>query len=246
VCASDVGFPNVRHALQEKEKAALATRSAEAREIARAKSVSVELEKFALALNSSHVVMVRSLADLQTIVQHEHRLYVSFFRQVSSGARIAATDRWNELRKAPEPTVNPVFYEDIVFGALSLNGLGLDEYGGYHITLRNLAIAHRTTFFEENPFTFCDRHKVVAGQYAPCGYRATWDARADLAVAKLHERIGPNTSMTQYPEVLCEKGGGTDADCIEAHIYLITQPRARERHSRSFAWLGNQVNISRG
>lgn len=219
-CASDVGFPNVRFASRSDEKVALLDRAAMAREAARSDGSITVLEDFAEAVNGATVVMVRHLVDLQRVLKHDNQLFVTFHRQLASGQRLPEENAWDPARDAVESTINPLYYRDIQYAALSLNGLGATAYGGYHITLRGSLIEHRTTLFEESPFHFCRRHQVIAGQPIPLGYRATWSDRSELAVAKLKQKISVSTEKEDFAAVLCDDGPTTgDVECIEAHIY---------------------------
>ena len=69
-------------------------------------------------------------------------------------------------------------------------------------------------------FYFVDRHKVLANQTAPAGYRASWQNRGRLAKAKLHAKIRQDTPASEFGSILMSKDdqGGHD-DYIEVHIY---------------------------
>ena len=220
MCNEDVGFPNVRAADSEVERGALATRVENARISANARDCLAILDDFSRAVTGSRAVLARSLGDLDSFVKRENILYTSFHSQVGAGARIPEQNSWDQVRRAAESTINPLYDEAINYAALSLDGFGVLWWAEYSILLRDAHIASRTSVFEKNPFLFCERHRIVAGRATPPGYRATWAHRNDLATAKLQPKISSDTKPTSYASVLLTQGTSRDnADFIECHVY---------------------------
>lgn len=229
-CQADVGFPNVRLAERVEEKRALEIRVQNARRSADARGAGRVLAEFGLAVAGSHAVLARGLGTLDNFVKSENLLYISYHPQVRSGARIPEENKWDLGRTSAESTVNPFFFEDITFACVSLNGIGPNGYGDYHITLKDKFIDQRTTVFEENVFSFCARHRVISGEPAPPGYRATWDQRDRLAMAKLHPSISATTSGAEFPGILVTSGNHSgDGEFVEAHIFGPLHRSAIER-----------------
>lgn len=188
------------------------------------------LNDFGAAVLTSRAVLARSLGDVDSWVKSENRLYVSFHKQVRAGERLPQDNSWDRGRIAAESTILPNFYDEVNFAALSLDGRGVLAYGLYSVVLRESIVAHRSSVFEENPFMFCQRHRLIAGDSAPPGYRAVWPERDRLAKAKLSSRVTQTTMPSEYPELLLRQGTGTgDADFIEAHIYGPIHRNAIER-----------------
>src|SRR6202000_1371131 len=105
-------------------------------------------------------------------------------------------------------------------GVLSLDGVGCTWYGEYTMILRDEDISERTAVFEENPFFFFPRLKVFTGQPTPPGYRASWDRRHILAVAKLHHKIDVTTLDEEFAKILLDlDANGGSGDFIEAHFF---------------------------
>jgi hypothetical protein len=220
VCGSDVGFPNVRSAETAPEKSALAARLNAARVSANARGCLALLESFGHAVKKSQSVLARSLGDLDALVKSENSLYISFHGQVRAGSRIPEDNNWDRGRAAAESTVHPIYTDKINYTALSLDGFGVLWWGEYSIVLKEIHIARRTTVFEENPFLFCERHRVIAGRGAPLGFRATWDSRDELAMAKLVDKINSAVTPDQYPPILLSQGASrATADFIECHTF---------------------------
>ena len=220
VCAADVGFPNIRFAERADEQKALNIRLQNAKTSAKARGVESTLEAFGVAVATSHTVLARDLGTLHSMLKSDNLLYISFHQQVRSHFRIPEDNKWDKGRAAAESTINPHFFDQINFACLSLDGIGTSGYGDYHITLKDKLVERRTTVFEENPFVFCERHRIIAGNAPPFGYRATWEKRGLLAMAKLQHNLSGTTTRDQFPGILVQRGAALGCgDFIEAHIY---------------------------
>jgi hypothetical protein len=220
VCTADVGYPNVRAAQQSQEIDALKARVLHAEVSARAHNAETELAGFAKSVASARAVMNRSLGTLHAWLNSANPLFVAFHQQVRSGTRYAGDDVWDQQRISAENTVNPIYFDQLNFAALSLDRTGLTHYGQYCVILKDNLIAHRSSVFEENPFIFCRRHSIISGQPAPVGYRATWADRPHLAVAKLGGKIGSGTLTSSFPDILMEPlRGDPNCDFIEVHVF---------------------------
>lgn len=220
VCGADVGFPNVRAAEAAGEQAALAVRVNNACSTANARGCSAILDDFGHAVARSRAVLARSLGDLDAFVKSDNLLYISFHSQVRAGSRIPEDNHWDKGRAAAEGTVNPIYSEKINYTALSLDGFGVPWWGEYSIVLKEIHIASRTSVFEENPFLFCERYRVIAGRQAPLGFRATWANRHELAMAKLVDKLDAAVRPDRYASILLSQGTSrADADFIECHTF---------------------------
>ena len=199
-------------------------------------------EDFGRAVATSSVVMTRRLSPFEKFVMNDNLALTTFYQQFRSGERTPEDNQWDRARLAADGTINPLIHEDLHFAALSLDGVGADYYGGYHITLEEEAIQHRTSVFEENPILFLERHQVIAGRSPPVGYRAVWQSRDQLAKAKLQSRITSETTPDDFSGILLSAGATADADFLEVHIYgslhrdaiskviVTTAPKGGEKH----------------
>jgi hypothetical protein len=127
-----------------------------------------------------------------------------------------------------EPAVFPGYHREIRFAILTLDGKGLPSYGNCSLVLREDMIEYRASVFEENSVFFALRHGVLPpGQDpatvdvdSPKGYRAGWDCRGELAVAKLHDQLKPDTTPDGFADLIAKKGKTTTEDeFIEVHIF---------------------------
>jgi hypothetical protein len=220
VCGRDNGCPNVRAAKLKTEIEALHARLRAAEVSAGARNCLDVLNKFGLAVLGSKAVIARSFGVLDTIVMSDNVALVPFHRQVASGSRIPENNNWDQGRAAAEATILPNFYDQISFAALSLDGRGVTSFGEYSIVLKEEATALRATVFEENPFLFNQRHRVIAGQPPPLGYRASWSERHILAKAKLHHLLNASTTPREFAGTLITQASPPgNADFVEVHIF---------------------------
>ncbi len=221
VCHRESGFPNVKVAGSSKEAAALSIRYNDALASAKARNVIAEVHAFESAVaTSSKAVMNRSLGALSNWLNGDSPMFYSFYHQVNYLGRTPAETDWDQQRGAAEAAINPIYYQELNYAALTLDGRGMDYYGPYAVTVRSLIIDERASVFEQNSFYFCKTHHVLAGQAPPPGYRATWGDRGRLAVAKLQPTIAPGCGADGFAGILMEpRHNASDCDFVEVHIF---------------------------
>ena len=219
-CGNDCGFPNVRSAMVEGEVTHLRLRVEAAQVSVAARGCSNQLNEFSDNVRSSKAVISRPLAKIHDLLNNERLSYVSFQKEVASGARQAEDNEFDTVRKQYEEALFPHFSEEIIFALLSLNDAGMEGYGTHTMTLKDKMIGHRATVFEENPHNFVEKHGIVLNKPIPPGYRAPWSQRHELAIAKLHSSIDSTTEEAQHAAILAtDNGGSGNSDWIEVHIY---------------------------
>jgi len=150
------------------------------------------------------------------------QLYGTYYQLIEAGLRLPDGDEWDVLRELADTVLFPKYKQEMRFGALSLDGRGLPNYGECSIVLREEMIADRTSVFEENSALFVERHniKISRKPNLPKGYRATWPDRAKLGVAKLYGRIDSTTTPDKYSRILLRAGATSERDdFIEVHIF---------------------------
>lgn len=221
-CFGDVGFPNVRKARSQAELDALDARYQEAKSDAEQRGVTV-FETFENEVaERSRAVICRSFNDLATWLK-PGAVYQSFHNLVASGARTAQDNEYDRVRKAVDELLFPQYCEDIVFGALTLDGHGIPYYGEFSVVVRTDALANRATVFEENSLGFMRSHDVKVGAELPAGYRADWAARGKLAVTKVALRLTPETLPENFPGILLSPADAAaatpDGDFVEVHVF---------------------------
>jgi hypothetical protein len=239
VCGTHVGFPNVRCADDPSERTALRVRFNAALVDAKARKCEPKVREFFAAVEKSQVVINRPLAFISQLAASDNEVYSTYALSVGAEARLPRDNKWDRSRESVETALFPNYHQYIRFGALTLNGRGPNGYGEVSMVLREAAIKTRATVFEENLFVFFEHHALVTGRPVPKGYRARWDERGRLAVAKLASKITPATPKEAFPDLLLQSSQATDSDYIEAHVYgplhrrSIAQITLRQPHRKA-------------
>jgi hypothetical protein len=221
-CGQPGRFWNVLAADKPDERAALDRRYQAAKTDAIARNSDGVLQDFENSLASSVAVIARYQSDVLRLASSTRQLYGTYYQMVEGGLRLPDGNEWDVLRELADTVLFPNYKEQMRFGALSLDGRGLPNYGECSIVLREKMIADRASVFEENSALFVERHdiKISRKPNLPKGYRATWAERAKLGVAKLHGKIDSATTPDKYSQILLKPGASSgDDDFIEAHIF---------------------------
>ena len=91
-------------------------------------------------------------------------------------------------------------------------------------------IAHRASVFEKNSVLWIQDIKFGDAHDLPKGYRATWNNRGKICVAKLASKIDEATGSDEYSTLLMRQGASTeDDDFVEVHIWGSMTIRTFER-----------------
>jgi hypothetical protein len=224
-CARPANYPNVYAAQDEDEVAALEDRYRDARRAAQARGGETlrAVEAFEAELRNTRAVIARSPEELQRLVTSDREGYASFYELIAAGIRFPSGNRWDTLRPLADDALFPYYKEKIRFAALTLDGRGLPGFGDYFLVLRTDMIEHRASVFEENSVLFFSknfRRDLDGEPRLPRGYRATWEERGKLCVAKLAERIDDATPPGAYSGILLRPGSASeDDDFVEVHVW---------------------------
>jgi hypothetical protein len=222
----------VRAATQADEVAKLTKRYANARRDADARGCGVVADALVLATSDSRAVIARPLGEIERLARSDSEVYSTYYRQIEAEIRLPDASEWDAMRRIAEDALFPGYREDIRFAALTLDDRGLKSYGNTFFTLRPPMIAHRATVFEENNVLFAKKRKLPFGKLAefPKGFRATWDDRGRLCVAKLGGALQPSMTRADFPGLILRPGNTTaDDDFIEVHVWGPITIRAIEK-----------------
>jgi hypothetical protein len=221
-CGNSLGFPNVRAAADNVEVQDLATRYGQAVSDAQTRGTDKLLTEFENVVRAkSRAVICRPLGTLKKLLDSGDGLFQTFYRQIALG-RSPESNKYDLFRTSVDNLLFPYYHERIHFAALSLDSTGTSSYGGGRpcILLLNETIRNRASVFEENLFLYCERTKHPATAPIPPGFRASWDERHKLAVAKLGGGIKRNSTSSDFPGILLQSGKTTGDDkFIEVHIH---------------------------
>ncbi len=222
-CGRPSLFPNVIAAAKPEEEAALTARVVQSHAKADARGTTDKVTEFAAALASGEAVLNRYFGELFRLAWSDDQIYSTYYQRVNAGMQIPEGDSWNRLRGIADS----ILFGDknkasIRFAALSLDGIGLEKYGECSMTLKTPMIAHRASVFEGNSVIFMERHDVGGrGNFVvPPGFRAPWERFVDLCLAKLTEKLLPDTPSAAFPGILLVSGSTPgDDEFVEVHIW---------------------------
>jgi len=227
VCGADAGYPNVRAALRNEEVSALELRVKDTQEDATLRGCKSVLGKLFDSAAQSSAVISCSLGKINELLSSDNQLFGTFYKAVGGETRLPEDNEWDRIRQSVDSLLFPYYAEHIRFGSLSIDLTGISSYGNYSMVLKELAIRDRATVFEENSIMFIKKHRIVAGDPLPLGYRATWTNRGSLVAAKLGKRLTSTTTEAEFPKLLANSDI-SNPDFVEVHIYGAIHRRAIE------------------
>jgi hypothetical protein len=234
-CARPALYGNVFAAEDPDEIAALQQRYVEAKRAAQSRGAGAlrVVESFEAEIATTRAVIARPTGEFQRLSTSDNEGYASFYGLVEAEVRFPSGDKWDALRPLADEALFPHYKDKIRFAALTLDGLGLPSFGECFLVLRTDMIAHRASVYEENSVKFFSKHfkpglnEVIR---LPRGYRATWDERGTLCVAKLADRIDDATPPGAYSGLLLRQGlTSEDDDFVEVHVWGPMTIRTIER-----------------
>jgi hypothetical protein len=242
-CGRPGVFWNVIAAEYPAERAALERRYQAAKADAVSRNANRNLQDFENAVAGSKAVIARSEIEVQRLASGNRQLYATYYELTEAGISLPAGDEWDMLRELADTVLFWKSKKHIRFGALSLDGVGLPNYGPCSLVLREEMISHRSSVFEENSAVFMERRKIKIAREpkVPKGYKATWGERGKLCVAKLAAEIDSNTASDKYFRILLKQGvTSEDDEFVEVHIWgpmtvltmeqvIVTAPKRNQR-----------------
>jgi hypothetical protein len=221
-CARPGRYPNVLMASQAADVAALDDRVQKAEARASARGAAVNVQDFSAALAGSKAVIARPRGELERLASNDNQIYATYYQLIEAEARVPDDDRWDALRRVTDEALFPGQKEKIHFAALTLDAVGVLNYGACQMTLRTPMIAHRASVFEENTVVFMEKHqvKLTEAPAAAVGFRAPWADRAKVCVAKLADEIKPATTPAMHASLLVHQGATPAEDrFVEIHAW---------------------------
>jgi hypothetical protein len=221
-CAQPSRFPNVLDASEDAERLALDQRYRAAIRDSDARGCGAVIRQFEAEAATSRAVMARSVTDLDRLATSDRQLYATYYNLIRAGVRVSTGEKWDRLRVVTDEALFGENKGEIRFAALTLDGIGLDNYGECSLVARSDMIAHRASLIEENSVKFMERHKIeIAGvNDLPKGYRAPWEDRSKLCTAKLAAAIDPTSRPEDFAKLLLNPGKTSDDDqFVEVHIW---------------------------
>jgi hypothetical protein len=216
-CGRPSLFPNVEAAGDDAERAALTERYRNAVKAAVERGCAAVLKEFEKAASRSQAVIARPLEEAERLASSDDQLYSTYYKLIEAGVRMPPGEKWDSLRQLADVCLFGAFNAyQIRFAALSLDDSAPTSYGACCLVLREDRIAHRASLFQDDSAVF-----LAGMRYdLPAGYRAVWDERAMLCIAKLAEKLQVDTPSTQFPTLLMRNGATSAEDWfVEVHIW---------------------------
>lgn len=220
-CALPGLFPNVDMAKLDREQRTLDRRHGQAVRDAERRGCGNKVRDFEARCGESKAVIARSLGETLRLASGDHNVYATYHQLAEIEFRIPEGSKWDVLRTLTDHALFGDYKREVRFAALSLDGLGLMGYGECSWVARNEMIAHRASVFEENSVMFMERLGIALARAhkLPPGYRAPWEQRPKLCVAKLAEKIRDDISDEELAELLLRQGTTSEEDeFVEVHI----------------------------
>lgn len=219
-CGHYMGPPNVREIETQEEIEALQARYEKTFVDAQSNGSYGVLNKFNDAMKKTCAVMAVDFDYLKHLLTKDNALYSTYSLQVGGQTRKPASAKDDRHRRVVDAIIFGAYGKEIRYAALSLNDTGVRSYGAYTMKLKEVAIAERTTLLEDNSYLFVKKHDMRPEDSIPKGYRALWRDRHKLAVAKLCQRIAPQTSENEFAKILLFSEGNRSTDeFVEVYIY---------------------------
>jgi hypothetical protein len=231
-CARPGRFRNVLDASDKEERQALEERYQVAIRDAQARGCEPVVRQFESAILQSRAVIARPMTDTDRLAASDRNLYATHYQWLRAGVRLPSGEKWDRLRLLTDVALFGESKDQVRFAALSLDGVGLDNYGECSLVLRDEMIAHRATAFEENSVKFMERHEVRISDAnnLPRGYRARWNERHKLCTSKLAASVEATIIPSGFPELLLKQGKTSDDDqFVEVHVWGSMSLRTIER-----------------
>ena len=220
-CSLDLGSPNVRVASAAVEVEALAARLKTAMKNARRANLASELTQLRESVKkSSKVVVAMPLLYARTFVDDARVLYTGYENLVGGQSRVPAPSVNDRNRASVAGKFFGSYAANIRYGVLSLDGTSLQSYGLAFMTLRDVTVADRVSFLEENTYIFANEHHLETQHQVPTGFRSVWANRADLVVSKLEPQLAKGDTVAEWASRLVQQAPNRqDERCVEAHIF---------------------------
>jgi hypothetical protein len=226
-CGRPSLFPNVRAAQDGKERVALAERYRIAVEAAAARGCAEVVRAFESTAGTSKAVIARPLRETERLASSDQQLYSTYYKLIEAGVQLPSGKKWDKVRQLADVGLFGLLNApNIRFAALSTEDEAPASYGECCLVLREDRIAYRASLFEDNSAIFMakKRYDLVPG------YRATWEERAMLCVAKLAEHLQVDTPASRFSSLLMRSGATSEDDrFVEVHIWGSITRRTLQR-----------------
>lgn len=181
----------------------------------------IEVTNFENELLKARAVINRPMSELNQLSGNDFEVYVTYY-YLSEGMRLQRGTEIDSQRQAADSIFFTGYAKEIRFAALSLDSDGVSNFGDSSWVLREDMIAHRASLFEENTTRYYLKNDIkgTGDLDSRKGFRATWNDRIKLCVAKIASKIIRSTIVDEYPQLLIKEATDPmDDDYVEVHIF---------------------------
>jgi hypothetical protein len=215
--SSKTTLPNVKTAKEERD--ALKKRYIEAYQKARQRGIDKKLREFEQAVQLSYATINVNFIVLYNLAKKDEN-YKNYYEVLEDKRQKSQEVKEDDDREMVDRKLFQQARHQIRYAALSLGGTGLTEYGRFCLCLNEQSIQNKASLLEENSFNFFKRHPIQPKMPMLEGYRAIWQDRSKLAVAKLSRKIQPTMDSKEFATLLLSNRHDRDLDeFIEVHIH---------------------------
>jgi hypothetical protein len=212
-----VGFPNVRLAEGMRER--LNFHYGRAAANARERGVGDKIDKLESILANSIATINVTPIVLRNLSLGDN--YKNYYVAIDEGIRELASRQYHSDRQMVDTRIHTAYEKHILNAALSIDGLGLTNYGNITLRLRENVVDVRASLLRENGYAFFERYDLGRlGRAEELGWRSVWSDRTLLAVAHLEPSITPATPLAELTNLILCCGEDRRQDrYIEVHIF---------------------------
>ena len=218
-CGVLIGFPNFRSANDERDE--LANRYQDARDDCLKRGVEPLMSRFEALVEQSRPVIAMAYAVADDLLRPGK--YRNYHQRILSGERNPANLENAAHREMVGAKLFPGYKENMQYAALSPDGRGLMNYGPVTLQwdVKKHYLGIRATLIEENSYMLFKRLGLGDPETPiPAGYRAIWEDRVKLAVAKHANRLTPATDESELVNLLISPADDfADDEFVEVVIY---------------------------
>lgn len=218
-CGILLGWPNYRKAISERPE--LDVRYEAAKADLKNRGLDRPLEVLERLVEASQPVVTMDCDACDDLLRDGK--YRNYHARVEIGDRHIASEINHGDRLMVNERVYPGYGRHLQYGLLSPDGRGLPNYGPVAVRWRvdPHYLATRATLLEENEFNFFETHNLGGlGTVVPPGYRAVWEDRVKLVVAKLTPKLNASVGVGEISDLLMSAGAERRSDnFVEVVIY---------------------------
>jgi len=226
----DCGSINVRIARRPDEVAELDRRYQESLDDARQRGVQHVAQAFEEALRQRSQAVVNTHPGFVKRLGKENGFqYLNYYERQREGMDAEPSDKVFINRVMGDAFAYPQYGDKLRFAALALGPLGLPSYGPVSMVLKTDLLNDRAAVLERNSYHFLAGHYCISPPTAadpfpvsepPLGYRADWQNRHKLAVAKHGGQLAAGMTGDDFDALVLVPGSGRGVDVfLEVGIF---------------------------